>query len=132
MGIVNKLWYNLFIFNLMRHPTYYASLLKTYLQKLGVKVEEEVSDGHKHVDLSIDAAKLDIEVDGIHHLTDSQQLIKDIKRSNYSREDGYETIRIHNIDLKHDAGGIAKAIAEVSAIREEGIDIMAGIKSETN
>lgn len=110
----------------MSRPTYYARLLKKYLQKLGVAVQEEVSDGYKHIDLSIDRAKLDIEVDGVHHLTDSQQVLTDIKRSQHSREDGYETIRVHNTDLKHDARGIASAIAEASAIREEDIDILAG------
>lgn len=111
----------------MSKSTYYANLLKKYLQKLGLKVDQEVYDGHKHIDLSIDSAKLDIEVDGIQHLTDSQQIITDFKRSNGSREDGYETIRVHNIDLKDNAGGIASAIAEVSAIREEDLNIMAGI-----
>ncbi len=110
------------------YPTFYARLLKKYLQKLGIKVEEEVDDGYKHIDLSIDRAKLDIEVDGIQHLTEPQQIITDFKRSNYSREDGYETIHVHNVDLKHDVEGIAKAIAKVSAIREEAIDEMAGIK----
>lgn len=114
----------------MSHPTYYANLLKKYLQKIGIKVDEEVYDGHKHIDLSIDAAKLDIEVDGMQHLTDPQQILTDIKRSNYSREDGYETIHVHNMDINHDVEGIAQAIAQVSAKREEDIDTMAGIKSE--
>ena len=115
----------------MRHPTHYTSLLKRYLKKLGTKVDDEVYDGHKHIDLSVARAKLDIEVDGVQHLTDSQQIITDIERSKHSREDGYETIRVHNIDLKENAGGIASAIAEVSAIREEGIDTMGGgLKNE--
>jgi very-short-patch-repair endonuclease len=112
----------------MNKPTYYANKLKQLLRKLGIKVDEEVYDGYKHVDLSIDSAKLDIEVDGMHHLTDSQQIVTDIKRSNYSREDGYETIHVHNMDIKQDAGGIASALAEVSAIREEDLDELAGIK----
>jgi peptide-methionine (R)-S-oxide reductase len=115
----------------MSHSTPYAQRLKKYLQKLGLKVEEEVYDGHKHIDLSIDSAKLDIEVDGVHHLTDAQQIITDFKRSDYSREDGYETIHVHNVDLKHDATAIASAIAEVSAIREEAFDEMAGVTVDT-
>jgi very-short-patch-repair endonuclease len=114
----------------MKRSTYYAQKLKTYLEKLGIKVNEEVWDGHKHIDLSVDSAKLDIEVDGIQHLTDSQQLITDIKRSKYSREDGYETVRIHNSDLKENTRGIASALAEVSAIRQEDIDTMANIPQE--
>lgn len=108
----------------MSHSTYYANLLKKYLQKIGLKVEKEVYDGHKHIDLSIDAAKLDIEVDGMYHLTDPKQIITDIKRSNHSREDGYETIHVHNVDIRQDVEGIAQAIAQVSAKREEDIDIM--------
>jgi len=114
--------------SLMPEPTFYAKKLEVLLKKLGVKVNEEVWDGHKTVDLSVPDGKLDIEVDGLQHLTDPQQIITDFKRSGYSREDGYETIRVHNIDLEHDAESIASAIAKVSAEREEGLDIMAGIK----
>jgi very-short-patch-repair endonuclease len=110
----------------MSQSTYYARLLKRALQKLGLKVEEEVWDGRKHIDLSIDSAKLDIEVDGVQHLTDPQQIITDIRRSKWSREDGYETIHIHNTDLKQGAGGIASAVAEVAAIREEDLLNLAG------
>ena len=105
----------------MSKPTYYANLLKKYLQKLGVKVKKEVDDGYKHIDLSIESSKMDIEVDGIQHLTDSQQIITDFKRTNYSKLDGYETLRVRNMDIKHDVAGIASAIAEVSATREEEI-----------
>jgi very-short-patch-repair endonuclease len=111
----------------MHKPTYYAYLLKKYLKKLGVRVKEEVSDGYKHIDLSVESARLDIEVDGVQHLTDSQQMITDFKRTDYSKMDGYETIHVHNADLRRDAGGIASAIAEVSAIREEAFDRMANV-----
>ena len=72
----------------MSKSTYYAKNLKWLLQKLGLRVEEEVYDGYKHIDLSIDSAKLDIEVDGVQHLTDAEQILTDIKRSKFSREDG--------------------------------------------
>lgn len=117
----------------MRHSTYYAHVLKThiqrYLQKFGLKIDDEVNDGHKHIDLSIDSAKLDIEVDGVQHLTDPDQIITDIKRSTHSREDGYETIRVHNMDLKNNVTveKIAKAVADVAEKRTEDIDRMAGI-----
>ena len=112
----------------MSQPTFYASLLKKYLNKLGLKVEEEVYDGHKHIDLSIDEAKLDIEVDGIHHLTNSKQILTDLERAKHSREDGYETVHIHNMDIKQDVKGIANAIAEVAEKREEDLAVLAGIK----
>jgi very-short-patch-repair endonuclease len=110
----------------MSTPTHYARLLKKYLQKFGARVSEEVWDGHKHVDLSIDTGKLDIEVDGLQHLTDPHRIVADFERSKYSREDGYETIRVHNIDLEHDVEDIAKAIADVADKREEDFIVMAG------
>lgn len=112
----------------MQFPTKYAIVLRDYLKKLGLRVSEEVFDGHKHVDLSIPDGKLDIEVDGMQHLTDPNQIISDFKRTGYSREDGYETIRVHNIDLEHDAEHIAEAIADVAKTREKDLDEMAGIK----
>jgi very-short-patch-repair endonuclease len=112
-------------------PTDYAKKLKDYLQKFGARVSEEVWDGHKHVDLSIDTGKLDIEVDGLQHLTDPDQILTDFERSKYSREDGYETIRVHNIDLEHDVEDIAKAIADVATKREDDLIVMAGEEEST-
>jgi len=112
----------------MSYSTHYAKLLKRCLEKLGLRVEEEVNDGYKHIDLSIDSGKLDIEVDGMHHLTDPHQIVADIERAKYSREDGYETIRVHNMDLKKEeyAEDIAEAIAGVVEKREEDLSVMAG------
>lgn len=112
------------------NPTNYARRFENLLRKLGIKVEEEVFDGHKHIDLSVEGSRLDIEVDGIQHLTDPKQIITDFERSNHSRDDGYETIHVHNIDLECDAEHIAEAIAKVSEIREEAFDVMANIKEE--
>ena len=113
----------------MSHSTPSAQLLKKYLKKLGIKVKEEVYDGHKHIDLSVDSAKLDIEVDGSHHLTDPSQIMTDYTRAYYSRESGYETLHVHNKDLQEDKE--ARAIAEVSATREEAFDIMENIPTDT-
>lgn len=110
----------------MYKSTRYAILLADLLKKLGLKVEKERPDGYKHVDLSIDSAKLDIEVDGMHHLTNSDQILTDIQRSKYSRYDGYETVRVHNIDLKENAEDIAKALAGVAIKREDDLLTMAG------
>lgn len=107
--------------------TYYSNLLKRLLTALGIKVDQEVYDGHKHIDLSIDSGKLDIEVDGKQHLTSPNQISADIKRAKFSREDGYETIHVHNMDLKDkkDAEDIAKAISQVANDRENDLLIMA-------
>lgn len=111
-------------------PTEYANRLYNLLKKYKFRVIKEDSDGHKHVDLSIESARLDIEVDGIYHLTNPKQIIKDFKRSNYSHEDGYETLHVHNIDLEKAGPAIASAIAEVAKERENDIDIMAHIEEQ--
>lgn len=115
----------------MSKSTRYANILKKCLEKLGLKVGQEVWDGHKHIDLSIDSAKLDIEVDGMQHLTNAHQITADLERARYSREDGYETIHIHNIDINYNAKSaeeIAKAVAKVAEKREEDFITMAGTK----
>ena len=106
---------------MFRRPTKYASLLRKTLQKLGIRVLTEVNDGHKSIDLSIPSAKLDIEVDGNQHLTDASQIVRDLKRSHYSDDSGYDTIHVPNAELKENLGGIASAIAEASKLREEEI-----------
>lgn len=100
-------------------PTKYATILMKLLKKAGIDVKEEFSDGHKHVDLAIPAAKLDIEIDGRQHVNTTSQILSDLKRSSASHDQGYETIHITNNAIYEDAGGVASAVAEASAIREE-------------
>jgi very-short-patch-repair endonuclease len=106
----------------MKQPAAYAIKLMDALKKLGVHFIPEANDGHKHIDIRIPNAKLDVEVDGIQHLINPDQIITDIKRTDYSRVDGYETMRVHNTDLKEETGAIASAIAEVAAMREEELN----------
>ena len=102
-------------------PTKDALLLKHALEELGIRVLAEVPDGHKHVDLSIPSARINIEVDGDHHLTDAYQIIKDLSRAHFSDNLGYTTIHIPNKELRDNLGGIASAVAEASKIIEEKI-----------
>ena len=104
-----------------RKPTPEAQDLKTALEKLGLRVLAEVGDSHKHVDLSIPDARINIEVDGERHLTDPYQIITDLKRAHYSDDLGYYTMHISNDAIHKDLGGIASALAEASKIREEEI-----------
>ena len=60
------------------------------------------------------------------HLTNPDQIITDLTRAKYSREDGYETMHVHNVDLEHHAEDIAHAIAEVAHKREKDLDDLAG------
>ena len=40
----------------------------------------ELHDGHKHIDLTIPKAKINVEVDGIQHLTNADQIVADLSR----------------------------------------------------
>lgn len=101
----------------MKQATPEAKLLHKALLRRGIKCELEADDGYKSVDISIDWAKLDIEIDGKHHIYNSKQLYTDIKRSNYSKEDGYDTIRITNAMIRENVNGIADSIAKVARRR---------------
>ncbi len=103
----------------MLKPSGYTFKLMKALKKLKVRFIPEYSDGYKHIDIRIPTAKLDIEVDGVQHLTNPNIIISDLKRSNYSRKEGYETIHVHNKDLKEDTDDIAVAIAEVAESRSK-------------
>jgi ABC-type lipoprotein release transport system permease subunit len=54
-----------------------------------------------------------IEVDGIHHLTDPEQIIRDFKRDHFSDGDDFDTIHIPNELLKTHLEQIADAITTV-------------------
>lgn len=96
-------------------------MLMKVLKKLGVKFRPESFDGHKHVDIVIPSSKIDIEVDGRQHITNPQQILSDLERSRASHELGYDTIHVTNHDIYENVGGVASAIAEASAVREENI-----------
>lgn len=102
-----------------RKQTKFAYLLRKALQKLGIRVLSEIDDKHKHIDLSIPSAKMDIEIDGTQHLTDAYQIVSDLRRSHFSDLDGYDTMHIPNSEIKENLGGIASAVAEASKIRED-------------
>lgn len=98
-------------------PTRLVYELGGALQKRGIEIILEHSDGHKHVDIAILAAKIFIEVDGIHHLTDPEQIIRDFKRNHFSDGDDFDTIHIPNELLKTHLDQIADAITKVVAQR---------------
>jgi very-short-patch-repair endonuclease len=104
-----------------RKPTNEEKYLKQALEKLGVQVLSQVRDGHKHIDLAIPSAKINIEVDGKQHLTNPHQIISDMKRAYYSDALGYETVHIPNEYIHSDLEKIAKALSEAAIIREKQI-----------
>jgi len=102
-----------FVHHGFKTPTKETADLADEFKKRGVKVYVELNDGFKHVDLAILKSKLNVEVDGVQHLDDPNQIITDFKRDYYSHLDGFYTLRIHNEDLKKHLNSIAKAIEEI-------------------
>jgi len=93
--------------------------LEQALENLGLRVLSQHWDGHKHIDLSIPDAKIDIEIDGEYHLTNPNQIISDLSRSHYSDTDGFETVHIPDVYIHSDLDKIAKALAEAAKIRQK-------------
>ena len=96
-----------------------AVSLVTALRAHGLRVLQEHWDGHKHIDISIPDAKIDIEVDGPQHLTNYKQILSDLERGHYSDDDGFATIHIHNEEIHFNLPHIATAIAKAAEIRIE-------------
>jgi len=79
-----------------RHePTPEALKLGNLLKSMGHKVEFEKYDGYKHIDIAIVKSKVNIEVDGSQH-HDKEQALRDLKRTFYSWDKNYVTLRIPN------------------------------------
>jgi|GEM_PF-957397 len=107
-----------FVHHGFKQPTKEATSLKYELEKRGITVYQELHDGYKHIDLAIPRAKLNVEVDGIQHLTNPQQIVADLARGYYSNKQGYDTMHIPNEMLRLHLKSIADALAEAARIRE--------------
>lgn len=105
-----------------RKPSYHTSKLKDALEGHGLRVLVEVGDGHKHIDLAIPDAHINIEVDGPQHLTNPNQILSDIDRAHYSDLEGYSTIHIPNALIDMNLPDIASAIAKAAKVRAEKFD----------
>ena len=104
-----------------RTPTKEAADLKEALENMGVRVLVELHDGHKHIDLAIPNAKINVEVDGLQHLTDPEQIVSDLSRGYYSHKNGYDTIHIPNEMVRLHLDEISMALAAAAKIRERKI-----------
>ena len=104
-------------------PTKEALALKDALELHGVRVYKELHDGHKTIDLAIPKAKLNVEVDGIQHLTNPEQIVADLSRGYYSHKNGYDTMHIPNEMIRLHLNEISEALAEASRIRERRIRV---------
>jgi very-short-patch-repair endonuclease len=106
-----------------RNPTKEAGDLKEALEKQGVRVLVELHDGYKHIDLAIPKAKINVEVDGIQHLTNPHQILADLNRGYYSNKNGFNTMHIPNEMIRLHLKEISEALAEAAKIREKKIHV---------
>jgi very-short-patch-repair endonuclease len=95
-----------------------AKKLHEALKERGIHNGLEPFDGHKHVDISIPWAKLNLEVDGKYHLTDPEHLFRDLERDSFSHKKGISTIRIPNFFVDNHLDELADSIAEVARKRK--------------
>jgi len=85
-------------------PSVTGEAIRLYfaLRQRGVPAELEKWDGYKHIDIAIVEAKVNIEVDGVHHNLDTAQALADLKRTYHSFLKGYLTLRIPNALVRTD------------------------------
>ena len=94
-------------------PTKHALMLYDALRKKGITAELEYSDGHKTVDIAILSPQIYIEVDGLHHFTDPEQIIRDFKRNHYSDGDDFSTFYVTNQILDKYLDDVVNALVKV-------------------
>lgn len=106
----------------MKQITPQVTNLYNALAKRNIKCELECYDGHKHIDISIPWAKIDIEVDGIHHYTNPDQIRSDFQRSYWSiKRDDYDIFHVPNIIVEQHLEQVADAIANVARSHYESL-----------
>ena len=93
--------------------TDYAIDLYFALKDRGVPAKLEKSDGYKSIDIAVPHAKVNIEVDGMHHSYNGKQALTDLKRTLHSFKKGYSTLRIPNALAEYDMEQTADIITEI-------------------
>lgn len=71
------------------------------LKAVGVNPMLEWWDGKKSVDIAISRVKLNIEIDVEYHMLTHEQAINDLERTMHSFKNGFTTIRIPHVLIKH-------------------------------
>jgi very-short-patch-repair endonuclease len=85
---------------------YFALKLRDVPAKL------EKSDGYKTIDIAVPHAKVNIEVDGLHHNYNVTQAMSDLKRILHSFKKGYITLHIPNSLARYNIEEAANLITE--------------------
>ena len=98
-----------------------ALKLSKALRCLEVEHTLEACDGHKHVDIAIESAKLCIELDGSQHGFSSKQMLADDDRDKNSMRAGYSTKRIPNAWVNQNVNKLALNIARLVTKRQSEI-----------
>jgi very-short-patch-repair endonuclease len=104
--------------NHQKTVTSQALKLSKALKSFDVQHTLEYSDGHKHVDIAIESAKLYLELDGSQHAFSPKQMCADDERDKHSLKSGYTTKRITNAWVDQNADKLAANIAILVKKRE--------------
>lgn len=71
------------------------------LKEEGVNAMLEWWDGKKSVDIAISRVKLNIEIDCEYHMLTHEQAMNDLEEAMHSFKNGFTTIRIPHVLIKH-------------------------------
>ncbi|MGB5498787.1 MAG: hypothetical protein WBM77_07645 [Maribacter sp.] len=71
------------------------------LKEAGIRSMLEWWDGKKSVDIAISRVKLNIEIDAEYQMLTHEQAINDLERTMHSFKNGFTTIRIPHVLIKH-------------------------------
>ena len=71
------------------------------LKEEGINAMLEWWDGKKSVDIAISRVKLNIEIDCEYHMMTHEQAINDLEEAMHSFKNGFTTIRIPHVLIKH-------------------------------
>lgn len=96
-----------------------SKALHEALKERGIDSILEYNDGHKAVDIAILPAHIYIEVDGIQHFTNPEQIMRDFKRNHYSDGDDFSTFYVTNQIIEKYLTEVADALVEVVKLRVE-------------
>lgn len=96
-----------------------AKMLYDALCKKGIAAQLEYSDGHKTVDIAILNPRIYIEVDGIQHFTNPEQIMRDFKRYHFSDGDDFSTFYVTNQIIDHYLDEVVNALAKVVELKSE-------------
>lgn len=95
-----------------------AFALYLALKENGISAELEKSDGFKKVDIAVDEVNLHIEVDGQHHHI-YEQALTDLKRTIYSLQNDFITIRIPNALIDQNLKRTRNELSDIIRFRQK-------------